>query len=154
MMSILEKFKLLFGFDRPRLTAAVGILVVDDSPGSRNYTTRLIRSFMDRAGVVDYILDVYGSYEEYITGRGDKYDVAFVDWNLGTSASTNGDEVVRSLLDKDSANIVIFSGMEDDCIAISKFAQHNNIDYVRKGDPRQEYKLALAIERGISAKMR
>lgn len=153
MLDVIASLKHLFGFARQSPYKSFNILIVDDSVGARKYTERVVRSFMDRACVTDYAIEIYSSYEEYAQGPGNKYDIAFIDWNLGSTAMTNGDGIVKSLIDNAMCeHIVIFSGMVDDSPIIAKFSIKHDVNYIHKGDPRQEYKLAKALEKALGAR--
>lgn len=111
------------------------ILIVDDrqkavSEAKRIVTEHMISSYPD----IDYRFYSFTSIQSFINNGDFEYDIAIVDWNLGSSNLEKGSTVVDKIKDK-CKNITIFSGQTSDISNMNVYCFENKLGLIIKGYP-------------------
>lgn len=92
------------------------ILIVDDSRPVLKRITRIVQEFLNKNGLIegeDYQIDTFKSVTEFTDNRKVKYDLAFVDWNIGGTDKELGSAVIDALEKDNCQNMSIYSGQDE-----------------------------------------
>jgi len=118
----------------------IKFLLVDDSVSILNVLSSLISAIMTEFPEIKYDLDKFDSFQSFIKGKKEEYDIAIIDWNLpdGKKGSNvidlltcNAEKFIYSGINK---SITIYTGMVDDNLSIGEYANSKKIRYISKGD--------------------
>ncbi len=121
------------------------ILIVDDSKTVRTRLHQLVTTYLSQHNFKEgenYILDIFESVTEYKNKCRKKYDLAFIDWNIGGTNKEFGSTIIDSLeAGKACPNIHIYTGQEVLAIDILKYRLSKKIiigfifkDFSQNGD--------------------